>query len=704
MHRRAACIASFAFFLRPTTAEFTQPNPFGPVPPVHLEQRSLQPSSCTNDTITVYTADGHFSPGWLSGSRGSEIELTTDLGLSAFVAPFSELSFRSSVPFCDKALLDMVMQGNVLSRASVVLYSSRDGMVSLPTPLWSASPDAVVGKETLGGTLRVVSVEQDMFRVSVNLGAVTKRREASMGKSGTGALHQQTWDTILIRDDSGRGFGVLLESARILPDQPVPGIKDGSSLACVGSVCNEGLAEGKDSKLVPLFGYVPGRDIVEEVVQDDNSERGPESPPTTEKTTTTQVRAGFRVNSRLPDEGFSRGELRELCEVVEATSLGACLLDEIDALFIEQNPTADVHWPVVSIEADSFDALTSIRALMYGKVRWMEVNELAEATSGMEEWASGELGPVNCSGMPWGLDRIQRQEVPDSITGKGIRVYVLDTGVTPHSEFGSRLREGFNCLTGHCSPGATEDDTGHGTHVAGIIAGRCYGVAPGAEIVPIKVLRDSASGGYDAVIAGLKQSVYDLQRLDSQMNIYSDALGDDQSKNRGVINMSLGGPRSSALNDAVKRAVGLGVTVITSAGNDGFSNACTLSPSSATAAVCVSATNSGDHAASFSNVGSCVDIWAPGRDIVSANYENNQGFSIKSGTSQAAPHVTGTAALLLQEAPHLNPRQVAGIIYDTADLLDLAPETTGRFLNLGGLVAALSGLQDGNVEDPAFGR
>ena len=600
----------------------------------------------------------------------------------------------------------MVLHGNVLSRASVVLYSSGTGFVSTPTPLWQASPDAVLEKQTLGGTLRVVAQDDDMFRVSVNLKSAIRGRGA--GDQYRQQQQQRMWDTIIIRDDSGRGFGMLLESARILPDRPIPGIKDGTSSSCVGSICNEGLEQSesatqKTPKLVPLFGSVS--DKLEAM-------RGPETPPTSASSTPSSLssdRVKVKVNGRLPDEGFTRGELDALCDAVAATGLGLCMLDDIDRGFIERDPSANVHWPIVSIEAGSFDDMTAIRELAFGHMRWMEVNELAEGMGGPS--GGGIFAPPSrlvdtrpsppCMGIPWGLDRIQRQDVPEELSGEGVRVYVLDTGVTPNSEFGTRLLDGVNCMSGACTPGDTRDDTGHGTHVAGVIAGSCYGVAGGAEIVPVKVLGSSA-GGYDAVISGLKYSVYDLQRA---ANGDTGGRTDGSATNvRGIINMSLGGPRSAALNDAVKRAVALGVPVIASAGNDGFSNACTLSPSSSAAAVCVSATNAMDTAASFSNVGSCVDIWAPGRDVVSADYRNEQGYVIKSGTSQATAYVAGAAALLMQAAPHLKPWEAVGVIYNAAELLDLAPDTTRRFLSLHGLLAALDGLTGGGSGgDPAFG-
>jgi subtilisin family serine protease len=649
--------------------------------------------------VPIYK-DGIFNK-WISGSRGTTLDTkstvlareNTTYSLQASTKPFAELSFRSVEPFCDDAVLDMYVQGNAISRASFVLYSSRLGVVSEPVGLWRAEPEKVLQEQILRGSLRVVGPDrQDWFRVSINLKAAVKNRELKPES-------QQSWDTIILRDDSGRGFSILVSSATILPGQEMGIIKDGSSGVCVGSVCHEDLGELEQSQMVPLFGYaVPLLDSAQDRNCSDNCMRNTKND-------------SIVVNGRLPDDGFSMAELIGLCQSI--APLGTCMLDELDLDIAEREPEADVYWPIVSIKAFSLDNLTDIRRAAWGSIRWMEVNEMAETTVdgavGLE-WSSVQgqgfenflpvIDPSNitqtsgearsCPGIPWGLERIGRYNLAPSMAGAGVNVHVLDTGISPSPDFGTRLTPGVNCISGSCETGGAEDNTGHGTHVAGIIGGKCFGVAPEVTITPVKVLAETLFGGYDGVIAGLKYSLYQIQKNGSP----------------GLINMSLGGPRSAALNDAVKRVVSLGVPVVTSSGNDGFSNACTLSPSSAPSAVTVSATTIDDQAASFSNVGSCVDIWAPGKDIPSIDFNNFDSYRVLSGTSMATPHVTGTLALLLGLQSELLPKQAWGAVLQSSLNLDLAPDTTRWFLNLDRLEQSLLETLESGVTPPIdpFGR
>jgi subtilisin family serine protease len=245
---------------------------------------------------------------------------------------------------------------------------------------------------------------------------------------------------------------------------------------------------------------------------------------------------------------------------------------------------------------------------------------------------AGATQTMDAAGQPWGLDRIDQHPLPLSHTyqytkdGTGVRAYVLDTGIdTSHVEFGGRAANMFNATTGGAS-----DCNGHGTHVAGTVGSRTYGVAKNAYLRGVKVLGGDCSknGTWSAVIAGL-----DWVRV----NHIKPA----------VVNMSLGGGFNAAVNTAVQNVINAGVFVSVSAGNDGV-DSCTQSPAATAAAFTTAASGSTDARANFatwkSNFGPCVDAYAPGVSIKSTAMGG--GTAIMSGTSMASPHVAGVGALL----------------------------------------------------------
>ncbi len=246
------------------------------------------------------------------------------------------------------------------------------------------------------------------------------------------------------------------------------------------------------------------------------------------------------------------------------------------------------------------------------------------------------------SGATWGLDRLDQRNLPLSTsytytaTGAGVRAYIVDTGILPnHTEFGARASTGFDAIT----PTAPKADcNGHGTHVAGTIGGSSYGVAKGVQLIAVRVLDCNGSGSTSGVINGVNWVAANAVKP-------------------AVANMSLGGGISKALDDAVAAAINKGVTFVVAAGNDNF-DACFFSPARASAAITVGATASSDARASYSNFGSCLDIFAPGSSITSAWYTSTTATATISGTSMASPHVAGVAALFLQRKPTSSPKLV----------------------------------------------
>ncbi|MGB8810139.1 MAG: S8 family peptidase [Acinetobacter calcoaceticus] len=243
----------------------------------------------------------------------------------------------------------------------------------------------------------------------------------------------------------------------------------------------------------------------------------------------------------------------------------------------------------------------------------------------------------------WGLDRIDQKALPLNSaysylqTGSGTTAYIVDTGIlSSHQQFSGRVLSGYTAIS---DGNGTTDCNGHGTHVAGTVGGSTYGVAKNVNLVPIRILGCDGSGASSNVIAGLDWIL-------------------KNGKKPAVVNMSLGGDASSSLDSAVENLFDNGYVMVVAAGNSN-TDACSASPARVSKALTVAATDNTDTRASYSNYGSCVDIFAPGSQINSSWIGSNTATKVLNGTSMATPHVAGVVAEMLQSTPTATPQTIS---------------------------------------------
>ena len=261
----------------------------------------------------------------------------------------------------------------------------------------------------------------------------------------------------------------------------------------------------------------------------------------------------------------------------------------------------------------------------------------------------------------WGLDRSDQRNLPLNSTynadgnAQDVPVYVVDTGVlASHQDFAGRVKAGYTAVS---DGNGTTDCNGHGTHVAGTIAGTKYGIAKSASIIPVRVLDCNGSRTTSTVIAGLDWVA-------------------SQNPRNAVVNLSLGGGTSTALDDAINRVVNKDIVVVVAAGNNN-ADACNYSPSRVPAAITVGATTNQDQRANYSNYGKCLDVFAPGSNITSDWYSSNTATATASGTSMASPHVAGLAAILRAIYTGENVSQITNRILNKATTNKVTDSQTG---------------------------
>jgi aqualysin 1 len=299
--------------------------------------------------------------------------------------------------------------------------------------------------------------------------------------------------------------------------------------------------------------------------------------------------------------------------------------------------------------AASLPAAAVIALRKNPRVKYIEPDRIASAAE------------VETPAPSWGLDRIDQRNLPLSVsysytrTGSGVHIYIIDSGIrTTHHDFGGRAMAGVDEVQ---DGWGTNDCNGHGTHVAGTAGGTSYGVGKGVTLVSVRVLACNNQGPWSGIIAGIDW-------------VTANAI------KPAVANMSLGGSPSQAVDDAVARSISSGV-VYAIAGMNNSASACNYSPARLPAALTIAATDKTDAQASFSDFGSCVDLYAPGVGILSAFNTSDDATALYQGTSMATPHVSGAAALFLEQNPTATPAATAQALIGNSTLNQVANASLG---------------------------
>ncbi|MFL6585474.1 MAG: S8 family serine peptidase [Luteimonas sp.] len=362
-----------------------------------------------------------------------------------------------------------------------------------------------------------------------------------------------------------------------------------------------------------------------------------------------------KVDNAIPGQYIVVFNSDEIRERVDADRL-AGRLDKALVASPDAAVAAEVEKRVVDVAAQHDLKVTQLYThALHGMVVNADDRKLASLLNDprvdfVEEDGYVELSATQ-TGATWGLDRIDQRDRPLNGTyvydplAANVRAYIIDSGIrTGHTQFGTRLLSGYSAIN---DGRGSNDCNGHGTHVAGTVGGTTWGVAKQVRLVPVRVFGCTGGSANSTIIAGI-----DWVRANRVLP--------------AVANMSLGGPASTATDNATNNLINSGVTVVVAAGNNNGANACNYSPARVANAVTVGSTTSTDARSSFSNIGSCVNIFAPGSSITSAWSTSTSASNTISGTSMASPHVAGAAALYLTNNPSASPATVRNWLYSNS--------------------------------------
>ena len=360
----------------------------------------------------------------------------------------------------------------------------------------------------------------------------------------------------------------------------------------------------------------------------------------------------------LKENGFTSAGIKKITgESVEQVTKR--LLKEANIAgrkFDEKHPTTqEVKNKSINIYKHALKGFSA--TLSEGSYRAMKKNKEVESIE-----QDGMAYPIAFQNptQSWGQDRVDQRNLPlnqvyqYNTSGSGVHAYVIDTGIrATHNDFVGRVGNGRDLVENDNTP---QDCNGHGTHVAGTIAGTQYGLAKQATLHSVRVFGCTGGSPWSRTIAAVDWVVANHIKP-------------------AVVNMSLSGGNNTAMDTAVNNAVAAGISFAVAAGNNYGANACTRSPARAANAITVGSTNNDDARSNFSNIGICVDIFAPGRAIKSAWFTSNTATNTISGTSMATPHIAGVIALHLENFPNATPAQVTASI--------LAGATPNKITNVG---------------------
>ena len=432
-----------------------------------------------------------WDPTWLSGSQGTTVEETTlvvragtNRTLSALSNPFSEFSMFTTEPFAVESIVDLWMQGTALQNAAIYVANSKTRVTSDPIILSTITPEIIAAKDVFEGRIRIAGPDMnDWFRLSLNTGALL----------GNGSAVTDTWDSIVFKDVSGFGSSVYISEAQVLPNLKECGdVSSASASGCIGSVCNPLIDIAFPlSTAVPLYGFGPLQVEVANAL-DASLDGVPKVSLIArlhEGTTYKQVATFCATLLGMSEDASPPVIFGRSASLIQTRSgaawnvSGACQVDpSIGPLAIEQ-ASAPVEWPLLTVVSSSFDAVDQIREMgqAIDIVRYFDKDGIAFAS----QIDVPDIIPANaggCPGVPWGLSRIDQPNLPldnvfnpGGLTGRNVHVYVLDTGLNPHSDFNGRIGQGVSCYSGVCQDGGYADNTGHGSHVAGTAVGTCFG-------------------------------------------------------------------------------------------------------------------------------------------------------------------------------------------------------------------------------------